>query len=319
MKTSLAPIQSYTHAFYRYAHSRTFNSFDKYYTPFFEEDKKNGWKPALLPELSTVLNSRINLVPQVMSNTPEFLIRSADKLSEMGYRQINLNMGCPFPMLVKRNKGAGLLREPELIETILNSFFKQSDDIKLSAKIRLGVDKPDEWKRIVPVLNDFPVKEVIVHPRTAKQKYGGNVYWDEFEKLAQQCHHPVTGNGDINSRQDYITMQNRFPEVTSWMIGRGTLMNPFLPDSIKGIKYTNQEKKELFNKFHETYLKTVKQYFPVWNHAFNYMRGFWHYPLQEVENGQRKYKKLKKYLSEEEYFTWSAELLSSNGHILKQI
>ncbi len=318
MEIALAPIQSYTHTFYRYSHAEVFNSFDKYYTPFFEEDRRSGWKPVLLPELSKELNRGIKVIPQIVTNTPEFLIRSAEKFAKMGYDEINLNMGCPFPMLVKRNKGAGLLREPELVEEILNSIFKQSDYIKLSVKIRLGVDQPDEWKRIVPVLNDFPVKEVIIHPRTARQKYGGAVNWDEFEKLTNKCNHPVTGNGDINSLSDYHNLQNHFPQVTSWMIGRGALSNPFLPGYIKGTEYTNQEKKELLNKFHQTYLQTVIQNFPVWNHAFNYMRSFWYYPLQEIENGQRLYKKIKKYLSREEYLEWSIKLLSSE-HMLKQI
>ena len=311
MKISLAPIQSYTQAFYRYAHANTFSSFERYYTPFFEDDKNNGWKPELLPELDMKLNDGITVIPQIATNKTEFLIRSVAKFAEMGYNEINLNMGCPFPMLVKRSKGAGLLQEPKIIEEILNSFFKKTDGITLSVKMRLGVDKEDEWEKVIPVLNNYPVADVIVHPRTAKQKYGGEVNWDEFEKITQQCVHPVTGNGDINSRQAYILLQNRFPHITSWMIGRGALANPFLPAELKGISYLKQEKKELFLKFHDTFLDIVKRHFPVWNHAFNYTRSFWYYPLQNIENGQRHYKKLKRYLSEAEYQAWSSKLLNS--------
>ncbi len=309
MKIVLAPIQSYTHTFYRYAHAKVFNSFDKYYTPFFEENSNNSWKPALLPELNRELNLQAPLVPQIVTNTPEFLIHSVRKFAELGFNEINLNMGCPFPMLLKRKKGAGLIQEPKLVEEILNSFFKQTSITGLSIKMRLGVNNSDEWEKIIPVLNDFPVAEVIVHPRTAKQNYGGVVNWDEFEKLSERCSHPVTGNGDINSRQDYISLQNRFPHISSWMIGRGALADPFLPDSIKGVKYSEDERRELFVKFHEVYLQTVNNSFPVWNHAFNYMRSFWYYPLQKAENGQRLYKKLKKYLIREEYIVWSNEML----------
>jgi len=314
MEISLAPIQSYTYAFYRYAHSRTFSSFDRYYTPFFEDDKKRGWKPGLTPELDIKLNDGITIIPQIATNEPEFLIRSAEKFSEMGYNEINLNMGCPFPMLVKRGKGAGLLQEPKIVEKILNFFFRKTDGIELSVKMRLGIDEADEWESIIPILNNYSVAEVIVHPRSAKQKYGGDVNWDEFERLTEQCNLPVTGNGDINSRQDYNSLQKHFPHITSWMIGRGALTNPFLPGELKGISYSQQERKELFLKFHDTFLNVVKQYFPEWNHALNYMRSFWHYPLQNVENGQRHYKKLKKYLSEAEYQAWSVKLL--NGEYL---
>jgi tRNA-dihydrouridine synthase len=232
----------------------------------------------------------------------------------MGYNEINLNMGCPFPMLVKRKKGAGLMQEPELVSEILNSFFRQTSDIKLSVKIRLGVTEPDEWQNIIPVLNDFPLSEVIIHPRTAKQKYSGKVNWNEFEKIIAVCKHPVTGNGDINSKDDYLALKTRFPNVSSWMTGRGALVDPFLPGELKGINYSHQQKKELFIEFHNTFLRIVKQYFPVWNHAYNHIRNFWHYPLQSVENGQRHYKKLKKFMPENEYLKWSMTMI--NGTLM---
>jgi len=304
MELSHAPIQSYTTAFYRYAHHKVFGSFDKYYTPFFEDNKQNGWEPALLPELDAELNSGMTLIPQVITNNANFLLRTAEKFSEMGFKEINLNMGCPFPMMVKRQKGAGLIAEPKLLESILSSFFKEVKDVRLSVKMRLGVNDPGEWTDILPVLNDYPVSEVIVHPRTAKQKYSGKVNWDEFEKITKVCKHPVTGNGDIKSRNDLLRLQARFPDVTSWMTGRGTLADPFLPCELKGITYQPLEKRELLLKFHDTYLKAVRQHYPVWNHTFNHLRTFWNYPLQNIENGKRYYKKLKKYLSEKEYQEW---------------
>ena len=309
MKLSMAPIQSYTTVFYRYAHRVTFNAFDKYYTPFFENDKQNGWGPPLMPELDPKLNKASTLIPQTATNEPAFLIRSAKEFAKMGYNEINLNMGCPFPMLVKRKKGAGLMQEPKLVSEILNSFFRQTSDIKLSVKIRLGVTEPDEWQNIIPVLNDFPLSEVIIHPRTAKQKYGGKVNWNEFEKIIAVCKHPVTGNGDINSKHDSIVLQTRFTNISSWMIGRGALADPFLPGELKGINYSQQQKKELFIEFHDTYLNIVKQHFPNWNHSFNYIRNFWYYPLQNIENGQRYYKRLKKYLRVEEYNEWITKIL----------
>ncbi|NPA37455.1 MAG: tRNA-dihydrouridine synthase family protein [Chlorobi bacterium] len=314
MKLSLAPIQSYTTVFYRYAHRVTFNTFDKYFTPFFEDDKQGGWEPVLQPELDTKINDTSILIPQIAANEPEFLIRSAEKFAELGYKEINLNMGCPFPMLVKRQKGAGLVAEPKLLENILNNFFKKTPDVKLSVKIRLGVNSPDEWQNIIPVLNDYPLTEVIVHPRTAKQKYSGEVNWDEFEKIIAVCKHPVTANGDINSKETYLDLQNRFPGVSSWMTGRGTLINPFLPGEIKGINYSSQDKKELFIKFHDTYLTIVKQHYPVWNHAFNHIRNFWYYPLQNIENGKRLFKKLKKHLIENEYSKWVNKVMNVTQH-----
>ncbi len=308
MLLSLAPIQGYTHVFYRYAHAKTFNTIDKYYTPFFEDNKANGWEPELLPELDKKLNNYINLVPQVVTNTPEFLIRSAEQFVKMGYSKINLNMGCPFSMLVKRKKGAGLLTEPELVKNILSTFFKKTQNIKLSVKMRIGINEPDEWEKVIGIINDYPVSEIIVHPRTVKQKYGGNVNWDEFEKIAERCIHPITGNGDINCKQDYLTLQSRFPQIKSWMLGRGALTNPYMPSEIKGVEYTTQKKKELLYQFHNSYLQIVQQHFPVWNHAFNYLKSFWCYPIKSFANGHKHYKKLRRYLNENEYKRWVEEL-----------
>ncbi len=315
MKLSLAPIQSYTHVFYRYAHHHTFGTFDRFFTPFFEEGKNGDLEPKIFPEPNPDLNSGMDVVPQVATNSGDFLIQTAKTFAGMGLDEINLNMGCPFPMLVKRKKGAGLLKKPTLVKSILTSFFNHTSGIKLSVKMRLGVERPDEWKDIIPIINDFPVSEVTVHPRTAKQKYKGEVNWAEFENITAACKHPLTGNGNINTKEDYLELQKRFSTVSSWMTGRGALHDPFLPGKIKGIVYTQEQKKLLFTKFHNTYLNIVKQNYPEWNHAFNLIRTFWHYPLQNNRNGQRFYKKLKKYLIEDEYSRWSQEIIS-NGTLM---
>lgn len=311
MILSCAPIQSHTGAFYRWAHAKTFGSFDRYYTPFFEY-KKNQWTPSLSLELDNQLNRNIQMIPQVITNSEKNLIMAFTRFQDMGYDELNLNMGCPFPMLVKRQLGGGLLTQPKLLKQILEKTFHKQPSIKLSIKMRLGVHTPNQWQDIIPILNQFPLTEVIVHPRTVDQQYKGDVQWDEYEAFSKKCVHPLMGNGDINTVKDYKRLSQTFPETTGWMLGRGALVNPFLPGMIKGERLDADEMKQLMWQFHNRYLHIVQQNYTVWNHAFNWMKSFWMYPIHFFEQGKRHFKKMKKYLTEEDYLHWLNQLFDNH-------
>ena len=128
----LAPLQGYTKVWYRHAFHKTIGGAEKYFTPFFEEHRSGGFDPRLLPELDTELNRGIRLIPQIVANEPLFMTKAYKAIQEMGYHEINLNMGCPFPMLVKRNKGGGLMNQPEMVSRMLDSFFSHHPQAQLS-------------------------------------------------------------------------------------------------------------------------------------------------------------------------------------------
>ncbi|WP_430815403.1 tRNA-dihydrouridine synthase [Carboxylicivirga sp. RSCT41] len=303
VKLYMAPLQSYTTSFYRKAHAMTFGHMDKYFTPFFDDadTSLNNLNKHL--ELLPSFNKKLRIVPQLASNSPRFLIDFANEVRSLGYHEINLNMGCPFPMLVKRDKGGGLLAKPELVKQLLESFYSETENMQLSLKIRLGINDIEEGRTIVKLANDYPIEELIIHPRLVTQKYSGDVNWDEFETLCSLSDHRLIANGDINSHADACTIIDRFSSVKGLMLGRGLLMHPALPASILKHKHNNQ-----LMDLHENYFHLITDHYTNWNQAFNYLLTFWHYPLSINQDLKRHLRKLKKHNKPDIYQDWLKQL-----------
>lgn len=302
MALYLAPLQGYTNVFYRNALAVVTQSVDKFFTPFFEEGKKELTAPEFLPELDASLNKGINVVPQVATTSSEFLIQFVEQVLKLGYTEINFNMGCPFPMLVKRRKGGGILAHPELVEQLLSDFYKADLPVKLSVKMRAGLINLDQGTALVKVLNHFPLEEVIIHPRLVTQKYSGSPDWEAFNKMKELCVHPVIGNGDIRSLADWELLNDAFPDVKGWMIGRGALSAPWLWDQIKLSE--KEDEAFLLKILHRHFYDVVVAYYNDWYRSFNHLMSFWKYPLEGVGEGKRFYRKLKKNNTPESYQEW---------------
>ncbi|MBS2099031.1 tRNA-dihydrouridine synthase family protein [Carboxylicivirga linearis] len=295
----LAPLQGYTNVFYRKALNEVYSGVAKYFTPFFEEGKGCFSDPELNPELDMNLNAGCYLVPQIATNNIRFLIAFSKKIKELGYEELNLNMGCPFPMLVKRSKGGGMLSDTHLVEQLLAEFFQQDIGLRLSVKMRSGLTEVNQGLRMLGVLNQFPLHEIIVHPRLVIQKYNGHPNWDDFEMMLKATSIPMVANGDIVCRNDVEVIQKNFLEVKSIMIGRGILSNP---GSILLEKEENTV--ERFLQFHKLYYDLVQSNTLNWNQAFNYLSDFWFYPLTNTTEGKRYFRKLKKHNHLDLYQDW---------------
>ena len=215
-----APLQSYT----TIAHCLSFNQIvggvDKFFTPFYraDHDGKFAFEPYLInrPDL--------NLVPQVLTNKANELIRFSEAMKERGFDEINLNIGCPFPMVVNRKLGSGLLPFPKDLRLMLTAYFRTAHPVKLSVKLRLGLNDKQEIKSVLKVLKEFDIEEIILHPRLGVQKYKGEPDWALFSALATE--NELVGNGDIKSLADLKELRKRCTNVKTWMIGRGLLENP---------------------------------------------------------------------------------------------
>lgn len=166
-----APLQGFTEVAWRNAHAQCLGGVDAYYTPFVRLEKgeiRNKDRRDVSPEENTVPR----LVPQVIASDPEELKVLTDFLASQGYREIDVNMGCPFPLIVRRGKGAGILSSPEKVEALLE-MMKVFPEIRFSVKMRLGGQDAEEWKALVPLLNRSCVTQVTLHPRIGKQQYKG--------------------------------------------------------------------------------------------------------------------------------------------------
>ena len=239
VRLSLGPFQGITDAPFRNVFKRHFGGIDKFYTPFFtgihkEEHAKNLQGEEIDPRYNDVET----LTPQILSTDADEILRFAKQCKELGYKEINLNMGCPFPRVANKKRGCGLLPYPDKVEAMLERVFEEID-INFSVKCRLGYFSPDEIDAIIPVFNKYPLSELIIHPRIGKQLYKGEADVERFKALMPSINAPLVYNGDIFSVDGFYHIQGVIagedPQspIDHYMLGRGILANPFLAEDIK--------------------------------------------------------------------------------------
>ncbi|WP_372647821.1 tRNA dihydrouridine synthase [Draconibacterium sp.] len=291
-KIYIAPLQGFTDYVYRASYAQVFKTVDAYFIPYISVKNNvlpNKYTRELLPENNT--QSRV--VPQILAKDAAEFELLENVLVGQGYSEFNLNLGCPYPMVTNRGKGSGLLPFPEKIYKILDHFFRQEEG-ELSVKLRAGFKSPEEIKDVINVLNQFPLKEVILHARLAGQLYSGEIDENAFSYATQNLKHKLVYNGDIFSKQDFIDKQNKFPGINTWMLGRGVLMNPLLPHEIKGIDISDKERTDLLSIFHQSMLEHYLEIMDNEGNALNKMKQFWSYFAYCFPNQKKVMKHIKK-------------------------
>jgi tRNA-dihydrouridine synthase len=286
----LAPIKGVTDRTFRSAFVRHFGGVDSVLAPFVRLSDSDSKIKSLSPEL----NPGIRTVPQILTKSPlEFLVL-AEKFKNYGCDEVNWNLGCPFAMVVRRGEGASMLQHPELVASFLEKIFTEIK-VSVSIKMRLGMHSPDEILKIMPVLNSFPVKEIIIHARTADQMYDGEVHPDAFNAALQLSSHPVIYNGDIFTFSDFMKFSEVFPHVKGWMIGRGLLQNPFLAMEIKNGKTERDSvKAERLKQFISYALDAYISDLQSPAHVLDKMRGLWHYLSHSFPDSKKIEKRIRK-------------------------
>jgi tRNA-dihydrouridine synthase len=271
----LAPLQGFTDFIYRKAYNEIFEGIDSFFIPYILV-KNNEILKKHEKEIFLENNLQNRVVPQVLASNPDEMLFLAKLLEEKDYDEINFNLGCPYPMVSNRGMGAGLLIHPEKIHSILTSFFENSK-LKLSIKLRAGLLSPNEIEKIIPVLNQFPLTEVILHPRIARQLYEGEIIDSAFEFAKACIKYKLVYNGDIFSLANFKERSQKFRETDCWMLGRGVLMNPFLPAEIKGIHYSDDEKRLKLATFHQRVFELYTEKMDNEGNVLNKMKQFWIY------------------------------------------
>lgn len=311
MKLFLAPIQGMTIACYRNAFARHFGNIDAYYAPFIGLSKTKKISNLLLKDLLPEHNgSSINVVPQLLGNDGVLFKNFAFVISSMGYHEINWNIGCPFPMVTGKKRGAGILPYPDMIKEFLDTACSDNT-YKVSIKMRLGLNDPEEGFRVMEVLNEYPLSGVIIHARTGKQMYTGQVDLDAFNTLAASCKHEVTYNGDIFTYDDYLRIKSCFPSVNNIMLGRGALTDPFLPSVIKGRNTSSENKIGIIRDFHDDIFKYYQTRLSGTKHLSDKMKEFWDYLHVHICTDKRLLKKIKKCHDSSQYTELVNQLFDS--------
>jgi tRNA-dihydrouridine synthase len=291
IKLYLAPLRGLTDHIYRNTFARHFDGFDAAVAPFIPTVSAAHFKNSHLRDVLPENNSAMPVTPQIIGNNPDDFISLAERLFELGYTTVNWNLGCPFPMVAKKRRGSGLLNYPELIEEFLDKTIPSIPN-RLSIKARLGRKRTDEILKLILIFNRYPLKEIIIHPRTGKQMYDGEPDLDMFEKCLELSGHPIVYNGDINDLETFRAFSGRFNTINLWMIGRGALANPFLPSVINAGKDEFTGKVEIFRHFYEDLFNQYRQVFSGPGHLLARMKGFWTYFCRSFQNSRRIEKKV---------------------------
>lgn len=240
----LAPVKGYTDPMWRSCYFDHFDCIDKVVTPFLLLSEHNQAKKNYFPQFFPELGTDVKVVPQYLIKDPETILYSSKIMADMGITEFNLNMGCPAPAIYKKGRGSGLLENLDSVKRILDTVIGQING-DFTVKIRTGIVDNSLVKPLIDILNRYDLKEVIVHPRFARQLYTGKPDLEAFRYVYNNSTNPVSYNGDIYSYEDFKCLENEFPRVSSWMLGRGVLRDPFLPSVIKtGLKPDANERKE---------------------------------------------------------------------------
>lgn len=299
-KLYLAPMRGFTDYVYRNVYDRHFKGVDVAVAPFITSVKGHQVKKNHIKDVLPENNPSMAVIPQILSKDAKEFVVLARALFDYGYETINWNLGCPYPMVAKKGRGSGLLCAPDSIKRILDHIVPNIPN-RLSLKTRLGRNSATEMESLMPVFNGYDIDELIIHPRTGVQMYEGRPDLNMFEYCLCESRHSVVYNGDITSKESFEKRVERFPGVSRWMIGRGILMDPFLPERLLGGDLPEDSRNERFRRFHDDLFKAYaeKLYGPT--HLLDRMKGLWRYFSAGFPNGKKALKKIRKARTVEQY------------------
>ena len=306
-----SPLQGFTDFRFRNAFNKYFGGIDTFYAPYIRLDGKMVIKLSYQRDLQPENNTSLEVIPQVMTNDADEFLFVVKYVQQLGYKELNWNLGCPYPMVTKQGMGSGLICNPEKINHILDRAHNETDII-VSMKMRMGYENPEEILDVFPILEKYPLKNIAIHARIGKQLYKGGVNLEGFQRCVDNTKHKLYYNGDITTVAKFKEMQNRFPSIDHFMIGRGLIADPFLPSMIKNntTEYPINRWK-IFSEFHDTIYQQYDAALSGPTPIKMKMLGFWEYFSQSFSNPQKTYKKIKKAGNPKVYTQAVAEILNN--------
>ncbi|WP_289770283.1 tRNA-dihydrouridine synthase family protein [uncultured Duncaniella sp.] len=296
-----APIQGLTDPVWRHFHHQVYGggSVAAYHTPFMRVERGEVRRRDVR-DLKSEFNQGLTLVPQIIFRDIKEFRMLCDEIRIAGYSVADMNMGCPFPPQVHHGRGAGILGNIELLREVSAVITAEYGDLSFSAKMRLGVERPDEWRDALAVLNTMPLRHVTVHPRTARQQYSGDVFMDEFAMVLGASAHPVIYNGDIVRPEQIDEVMSAYPGVAGVMIGRGLFSRPSIVEEWQnGVEWDLNKKMEAFVRLHNSIYSHYCDTLCGDVQILGKMKPFWEYMAPNVD--RKAYKDIKKASSLRKY------------------
>ena len=328
-----APLEGIGNHIYRSAFTRHYSGVDRFYTPFIDINSDGGMKNRNVNDILPENNAGITLIPQILTRNADALGEASRRIAGLGYREINLNLGCPSPTVTKKGKGSGMLADPLQLQAFLEQAFRVSATA-LSVKMRIGICSTEEWEPLLEVLNDFPIAELIVHPRLTSQVYSGGIHEDIFRAIYETSRNPVCLNPGIREAAEFYTYAGRYPKITGLMIGRGLVSDPALAEKIvRGNNDTGSSREQTaasevcaaanrasaqpdlpderkrFRDFHDDLLESYRQVLSGETPVLFKMKELWDYWDKAIDVDPKLRKKITKAGSISEYVTCVQQIL----------
>lgn len=303
MRYYFAPMEGLTDSIYRRLHHKYFGGVDCYYMPFFSPTEHRCLTPREARELPKADSVNFVAVPQVMTKSAQDFLWAARVCRDLGYREINLNAGCPSGTVVSKGKGAGLLKNPESLDAMLEEIFRDSP-LPVSVKTRLGMESPEEFEALLAVYNRYPIKELTVHPRVRSVFYKGPIQMDWFAYAVQESKNPLCYNGNITTKDDIDAIRQDFPNVEAVMVGRRLIADP-------GFLTPGGTKTEALEHFFDELLESYTEAFGGSRNAMFRLKENWQLQLSHFENSDKLGKKLKKTTDVNEYRAITHEIFTT--------
>lgn len=293
MKISLAPIQGYSDWVFRQAYEKCIGGVDEFYTPFLVLQNSGEVRTSHKREVEPFAERNNRLVPQFLGGSVEEFQFFENYFSDLGYKKMNWNLGCPFPMVTRKKKGSGLLPYPDKVKEILEKGY--SGKIDLSIKMRLGLEDELEIIPVLDAIKEIPIDEIIIHPRFGKQMYKGSANRDFFEQTLGHFSKTIAFNGDIEKREDFEGLISQFPDLNHVMIGRGILKDYWLPAKIKAMKIPSiSERKVILRKMHDEIFSCYSSFLSGDTQILQKVKPFWEYFSAHFAEERKVHKKIKK-------------------------
>ena len=302
MRYYFAPMEGITDAPYRKVHHSFFPGLDAYYMPFISPTMHRTLTNRESRDLPMADSVGFRAVPQILTKVPEDFLWAAEVCAQRGYDEVNLNVGCPSGTVVSKGKGAGMLADLGKLDELLDKVFEKAP-LPVSVKTRLGMTETEEFPKLLDVFNQYPIKELIIHPRVRKQFYKGGVDMEMFRYALNHSKNPICYNGNLRTLSEVRAFEAEFPQVEAVMIGRGLVGNPAM--------FHPEADAVTIRAFHDALLETYIETFGSARNAIFRLKENWHCMIFLFEDSEKLWKKLRKTTDIAEYRAITAEIFAT--------
>ena len=315
MHIYFAPLEGITTYPYRNLHHKYFGGVEKYFTPFLAPGPEQGMSVKEMRDVLPENNAGVPVVPQILTNRAGDFLLASKKLSEMGYREINLNLGCPSGTVTAKKKGSGFLLYPDDLDRFFDEVFSdaavRNGEFLVSVKTRIGKNEVEEWPELMQVYNRYPIHELTVHPRIQKEFYKETPHLDVFTDILKESRNPVVYNGDLFTVEKVKEFREKCLTVGRGVIGRGLIRNPALAEMI--LQEETEPEADILpriREFHDALFEHYRETMSGDRNLLFRMKDLWSYMLAEVPDSEKLAKKIRKSQHVPEYLAAVEEVFA---------